>query len=156
MSNSKTDSTTHSERICRLQLGNLQELIELENACFPHPYSVDQLSSLLTDPNSISAGILLGSDLIGYLFSRNVLQSLDIERIAVSPGQRRKGFSSELIHFAERKCQDLNINNLTLEVSSLNEGAIAFYCSLGFEVDGKRAAYYKDGSDAVLMSKKIA
>ena len=40
-----------------------------------------------------------------------------------------------------------------LEVRTGNFGALAFYRALGFERAGRRPAYYRDGSDALVYSR---
>lgn len=45
---------------------------------------------------------------------------------------------------------------LTLEVSARNERALAFYGTAGARVVGRRAKFYNDGSDAILMDFSLA
>jgi ribosomal-protein-alanine N-acetyltransferase len=45
--------------------------------------------------------------------------------------------------------------SLTLEVRQSNSEAIAMYESLEYERVGTRPAYYQDGEDAVVMTKRI-
>jgi ribosomal protein S18 acetylase RimI-like enzyme len=40
-----------------------------------------------------------------------------------------------------------------LEVSARNDGALAFYATEGFTEIDRRPAYYRDGSDAVVMQR---
>ena len=54
-----------------------------------------------------------------------------------------------------KKCENLNLKKLLLEVSRSNIIAERFYSRFDFFTVGIRKNYYKDGSDAVLKEKKL-
>ena len=54
-----------------------------------------------------------------------------------------------------KKCENLNLKKLLLEVSRSNIIAERFYNRFDFFTVGIRKNYYKDGSDAVLKEKKL-
>ena len=54
-----------------------------------------------------------------------------------------------------KKCENLNITRLILEVSHTNFTAEKFYNRFDFSTVGIRKNYYKDGSDALLKEKKL-
>ena len=47
-------------------------------------------------------------------------------------------------------------SELQLEVRARNRGAFEFYAALHFEVVGSRPRYYRDGDDALLLSRSLA
>jgi ribosomal protein S18 acetylase RimI-like enzyme len=130
----------------------------LEQLCFnEESFSRTQLRYLITrskadflvaeEESQVSAFIVL--------LKRLTSRGLRIYSIAVSPAQRGKGFARLLLSEAEKRAR-LNGNQyLTLEVSELNNEAIRLYLSSGFEVFGEKSAYYKNGSKALLMRKRI-
>ena len=57
--------------------------------------------------------------------------------------------------FLIRKCEELSLKKLLLEVSQHNVTAESFYNRFDFSTVGIRKNYYKDGSHALLKEKKI-
>ena len=57
-----------------------------------------------------------------------------IENLYVLPGEQRKGYGSELLLFAMKKCK----GRPCLWVLNNNEKAQALYCKYGFHLTGKR------------------
>lgn len=56
-----------------------------------------------------------------------------IESIYVKPEYRRQKLATKLINFSQEYFLEQNIYNIQLDVSKINEEAIKFYESLGFE-----------------------
>ena len=54
-----------------------------------------------------------------------------------------------------RKCEELSLKKLILEVSQGNVTAQRFYSRFDFSTVGIRKNYYKDGSHALLKEKKL-
>ncbi|HJN76187.1 MAG TPA: GNAT family N-acetyltransferase [Myxococcota bacterium] len=69
--------------------------------------------------------------------------------VRVAPKRRRRGLGSALVEALVEACE---AEVAHLEVRADNTGAVSLYESLGFEVVGRRAAYY-GGCDALLMSR---
>ena len=68
---------------------------------------------------------------------------------------RKKGLGSYLMSYVIKKCEQLNLKKLLLEVSQSNTTAERFYSRFDFSTVGIRRNYYKDGSDALLKEKKL-
>ena len=81
------------------------------------------------------------------------LHSPAVEKVEVI--RRGKVRRAKLGYLRGRVGKDAKVKELELEVKSGNTPAICLYESLGFERTGLRTAYYQDGSDAVLMTKKL-
>jgi ribosomal protein S18 acetylase RimI-like enzyme len=58
-----------------------------------------------------------------------------IYHLAVSPDWRRRGFAKQLVREAERGLQSLGCPKVNLQVRSTNSGVVAFYRSVGYEVE---------------------
>ena len=54
-----------------------------------------------------------------------------------------------------RKCEELRLKKLLLEVSQNNVTAVRFYDQFDFSTVGIRKNYYKDGTHALLKEKKL-
>jgi len=70
--------------------------------------------------------------------------------VRVRPDRRRQGLGRRLVEALVLAC---DAELALLEVRQDNHAAIGLYTALGFEVVGRREAYYADGVDALLMSR---
>ena len=68
---------------------------------------------------------------------------------------RKKGLGSYFMSYVIKKCEQLNLKKLLLEVSQSNVTAERFYSRFDFYTVGIRKNYYKDGSHALLKEKKL-
>jgi ribosomal-protein-alanine N-acetyltransferase len=75
--------------------------------------------------------------------------------IAVLPKYRRKGVASALLNTAMDGMRFYKAKQCYLEVRVTNDGGVALYKKLGFEVSRSVRGYYSDGEDAYVMSKKL-
>ena len=75
--------------------------------------------------------------------------------MAINPKDQRKGLGKFLLtNLIERSSYMHKNLNIHLEVRDTNETAKAFYKSMGFKTIGNRPNFYKDGSDALLLTKE--
>ena len=92
---------------------------------------------------------------IGICVFQVVLDEAQINYFVVKQKFRKKGFGSYLMSFLIRKCEELSLKKLLLEVSQSNVTADRFYSRFDFSTVGIRKNYYRDGSHALLKEKKI-
>ena len=100
-------------------------------------------------------GLLLSNFVIGICVFHVVLDEAQINFFAVNKKYRKQGFGSNLMNYLIKRCEELSIKKLFLEVSQSNIPAERFYSRFDFSTVGIRKNYYKDGSDAVLKEKKL-
>jgi len=100
-------------------------------------------------------GLLIKKLVIGMCVFQVVLDEAQINYFVVNKKFRKKGYGSYLMSYIIKKCEELNVNKLFLEVSNTNVTAEKFYNSFDFFTVGIRRNYYKDGSDALLKEKKL-
>ena len=100
-------------------------------------------------------GILFSNLLIGICVFQVVLDEAQINYFVIKKKFRKKGFGSHLMSFLIKRCKQLNLNKLLLEVSQNNSTAEKFYSQFKFSTVGIRKNYYKDGSNALLKEKKL-
>ena len=100
-------------------------------------------------------GLLITNLVIGICVFHIVLDEAQINYFVVNKKFRKKGFGSYLMSYVIKKCEDLSLNKMLLEVSQSNVTADKFYTHFGFSTVGIRKKYYKDGSHAFLKEKKL-
>lgn len=79
----------------------------------------------------------------------------EITNIAVSPELRRQGLGAKLLELLIQVCEERGMTSINLEVKEFNSPAVNLYEKYGFQVVGRREGYYRDSSDALLMTKSI-
>lgn len=96
---------------------------------------------------------LRGGEMMGYLvWRRTFTDEFEILSLATHPRHQRKGVARALVH----EFRSGHRGSVFLEVRESNDGAIAFYESLGFERTGVRHAYYgSNGEGAVVMRLEL-
>ncbi len=141
--------------IINMTLDHAPQVAELETLCFSDPWSVNAISSEVTNPLSYWLVAMDGDRVAGYIGSQSVLGEADMMNLAVSPDYRRQGIGQKLV---ERLIQDLKNRGthiLVLEVRASNDSAIALYHKLGFTQVGRRPNYYfKPREDALILRKE--
>jgi ribosomal-protein-alanine N-acetyltransferase len=91
--------------------------------------------------------------IVGYVGYWLIVDEAHISTIAVDPGRRGQGLGELLLSHAMDAARNLGADMATLEVRASNEAAINLYRKFGFQVVGRRAAYYRDNEeDALLMT----
>jgi ribosomal protein S18 acetylase RimI-like enzyme len=76
-------------------------------------------------------GVIVGSIMAGYEGHRGWINYL-----ATAPEYRRRGIGVALMQAAERLLNDAGCPKINLQVRPGNDAAIAFYRSIGFDVEG--------------------
>ena len=135
---------------------DLDEVTALERASFPQPWRRDFFESELEADGRFNR-IARGGDgrIVGYCFSMHVLDEMHVNKIAVAPAWRRRGVAKALMDDALEFARSRGIASIALEVRESNEGARAFYRTLGFEERYRRPRYYPDGETAVVMATEV-
>lgn len=135
---------------------DIDNLLEIEKASFPSPWSKKLFLNELANPNS---HIILAKDetdiLLGFACFWIVANEAHILNIAVHPGFRRQGIAKRLLTYVLEFSIDKRVSCFVLEVRNRNKAAIEFYKGFGFREVGLRRGYYADtGEDAILMELK--
>ena len=100
-------------------------------------------------------GLLITNLVIGICVFQIVLDEAQINFFVINQKFRKKGYGSLLMSYLIRKCEELSLKKLLLEVSQSNVAAERFYALFDFSTVGIRKNYYKDGSHALLKEKKL-
>ncbi len=131
--------------------GDATDIVRLENELF----GADAWSAATVE-QSLAADMVLVSEPAGYVVVSVAGEVADLQRIAVDPHHRRCGVARALLAAARAAAQTEGAERMLLEVSEHNAGALACYAADGFAEIDRRRRYYRDGADAVVMSRILS
>ena len=92
----------------------------------------------------------------GLILMRVAADEAEILTLAVMPDARRRGVGRLLLSGAVAVAESARAGTLFLEVSALNGPARTLYGQAGFAEVGRRRGYYADGSDALILRRRLA
>lgn len=141
----------------RLVAFNLENapLIELESihaASFFEAWDQDTFDAFLTIFGTAGVYVEFDHQIVGFILYRQAFSDAEILTFCVLPDFQNKGLGAllltEMLDILEKpwKC--------FLEVSKMNESAIALYKKHGFDVVHTRKNYYGENLDAYMMMKE--
>lgn len=133
---------------------DLERIAILEDAAFEDSWPRDLLAYELTHPRAFLLVACRGEDapLPGYVLFHRVAGEAELLRLAVDPPERRRGIGRVLVERGLERLRRESIQVCFLEVRMDNEPAIELYKQMGFERMGRRRGYYRDGTDALILS----
>jgi len=135
---------------------DLDAVAALERISFPIPWKRDYFEVEVGAPWRFNRVALSGGSLAGYVFCAFAGGEVHVNKIAVAPDSRRQGVASALMDEVFAFSTRVDAEEIFLEVRYSNQPARAFYTGLGFSEAGRRAGYYLDGEDALVMTRKMA
>jgi ribosomal-protein-alanine N-acetyltransferase len=135
-----------------MRLADLNEIMVIEEACFPTPWPRQVFDMELKSPRSFARVTRLDGVITGYIIAWMIYDEIHILNIAVHPDFRKMGIGEHMM----RHCLDhflaKGAKHAILEVRRGNTGAKRLYEKLGFRSIGIRRGYYVDtGEDAIVM-----
>lgn len=137
--------------------GDVDVLVALEAALFgPDAWSRDLVLSELEGAGRAAWVAECAGLLVGYAVTLSREEVVDLQRIGVHAAYRRTGVATALLDAAVHRARQDGGDRMLLEVSADNAGALAFYGAHGFEEIDRRRRYYRDGSDAVVLRRRLA
>lgn len=132
---------------------DLDAVAELERLSFPIPWKREYFATEVGIPHRFNkVARTPQGDLAGYVFCAFAGGEVHVNKIAVAPGWRRQGVARLLMREVLDLSARIEAEEIYLEVRPSNVPARNFYLSLGFRDVGRRAQYYADGEDALVMS----
>ena len=129
------------------------DIYEIENLCFPDPWSMDALVYELSDnPRAFYIVAELNGQVVGYAGLWWIDDEGNITNVAVKPGFRNRRIGEGIIGVMIDFTSQEGIVHHTLEVRKSNTPAINLYKQFGFRTEGVRKKYYlNNGEDALIM-----
>ena len=137
-------------------VGDLPEILSIENDSFTVPWSEALFFHELNDPMSISKVARAEGKLAGYIFAGRILDEGHILNLAVHKNYRRLGIAAELVSVIIDDLRENGCRVIFLEVRDSNVAAKKIYSKFNFSVIGTRKNYYVSPvEDAVIMALKM-
>jgi ribosomal-protein-alanine N-acetyltransferase len=130
-------------------------LAALHAASFHRGWSDGEFESLLIDRNVVAHRAMAGSNLVGFIVSRLVLDEAEILSIAVASSRRGGGLARRLLDLNLRRLVGLGARTVFLEVDDGNVPARKLYRRAGFREVGRREGYYPAGHGALILRRDL-
>ena len=137
---------------------HIDDVMRVENACFPLPWSPRVFLEELSRPQ---AHIYLlrranAPQVLAFINYWTVLDELHLLNVATHPDERRRGHARRLMDHMLGFARNHSCRVILLEVRRSNDSGLALYRSYGFRSVGVRPGYYSDnGEDALLMNLEL-
>ena len=147
--------------ILPLDHGDLEEVVKIESASFPEPWSLAMFYHELVLP--FSHFYVMREDyqekrkgkMVAYGGFWMVKDEAHITNLAVHPDYRNRGIGTKFLGFLLEKAKNLGAKTATLEVRSSNKAGQRLYEKWGFSKVRVRKGYYAyTGEDAIVMEKR--
>jgi ribosomal-protein-alanine N-acetyltransferase len=143
-------------KIKKTLLSNLDRVSEIEKASFSvDAYSKKRLHFLCKHKDNCFMLAVLNDLPVAYILACPEKLKMNIISIAVDPKYQKLGIGTKLINFIIRKSKRMKFKEVSLEVSTINKGAINFYNKIGFKTVNIIKKYYKNGKSAQKMILEI-
>lgn len=128
----------------------------IEAAAFG-PRSWGQQAVVETLEGSANNGLLasIENDDAGILLWQAAADEASILTLGVTPGWRRRGIAASLVAAFCATAKKKGCAMAYLDVAADNVGAIALYAAADFCEVVRRAAYYRNGGDALIMRRSL-
>jgi [ribosomal protein S18]-alanine N-acetyltransferase len=140
-----------------LALADLEDVLAIDALAFPTPTKASLFRHELTGNAMANYQALTGENgrFLGYAGYWLLANEGHISTIAVHPDWRGRGLGELLLlNMLHLQCQQQAILS-TLEVRRSNRTAQALYQKYGYELVGERRRYYKNGEDALLLTRYL-
>lgn len=132
---------------------DLDEVLRIENQCSSSPWTRAHFVATLVSPTARALVARRGGRPVAFLCGTRVEDEAEIQNLAVSPPERRRGIGAFLLGLFLERARREGCRRAFLEVRVSNEAALGLYQGAGFERVGRRAGYYSNPTeDAVLMA----
>ena len=133
---------------------DLSDILVIENAQFPEPWTRSMMLDEITNTESRRYSVAEENGVvIGYLGLMFVLKDeLHINSIGTRPGHEGRGVATSLLDEAWAVVRERGVARATLEVAVSNSRALDLYYRYGFAPVGVRKNYYqRTHEDALIL-----
>lgn len=133
---------------------DLDQVMELEKAIFPHPWRRSFFLADINRPQGLSIVAEDEETILGYAVAWGT-EETHLANLAVSGDERGRGVGSRLLDEVVAFARRSRANSIYLEVRVSNTIARKFYSERGFVPTYLRKGYYENGEDAVIMEREV-
>jgi ribosomal-protein-alanine N-acetyltransferase len=110
---------------------------------FRESWNEAQIRGLLDGASGWLEFASTGGELVAFALCRQAVDEVELLLCAVDPARRAQGIGRRLVQRVSDDARAVGARRLFLEVRSSNAPALALYRSCGFQVAGRRPAYYR-------------
>jgi ribosomal-protein-alanine N-acetyltransferase len=140
-----------------LTLAHAPVLAALHRHCFDEPWDDAAMAGVLAMPGAFGYLSPAADGMpAGFILCRTAADEAEIMTLMVIPALRRQGMGERLLTKAQSHAAAHGAVVMFLEVASNNNAAKALYESNGFIEVGRRARYYANGADALILEAKLS
>jgi len=140
-----------------MNLKDLDGVMAIEEVVYPFPWSRGNFA------DSMKAGYSCwvareGGILVGYTVLMPSLDETHLLNISIAKERQGKGYGARLLRFAMEVARHGGADSMLLEVRPTNAPALALYENYGFQVIGRRKAYYpaaEGREDALVLRRSL-
>jgi ribosomal-protein-alanine N-acetyltransferase len=147
-------------RLCPMTLAHLDEVVAIEVAAYPYPWSRNNFVDSLAAGYHARCLVDAHGTVLGYMLAMAGVEEMHLLNIAVAPTQQGRGHALRLLRALVAQARATHAACLWLEVRPSNLRARQLYERFGFEQLGVRRAYYPDADgrreDALVMRYLIS
>jgi len=138
---------------------DLDQVIAIESAVYPHPWSRGNFVDSLQAAYDASV-CLSGERVLAYWLLMHAPDASHLLNFSVEPSRQRQGLGSRLLNRLLGVLRAQRVDAVVLEVRPSNLGALALYERAGFERIGVRRGYYpaadRQREDAIVMRRDLS
>lgn len=137
---------------------DVEPVAALEQQLFPDSsWTAEQLWSELAGVPATRWYVVAatGDDVVGYAGVFVVPPEADVQTLAVAREAQGRGLGRRLLDALVDHAVGVGCTTLMLEVAAGNEAAQRLYAAAGFETIARRSRYYPDGSDALILQRRL-
>lgn len=135
---------------------DMTEVLAIEDASYPTPWSEDDFISCLRDRNVIGMVAEVDERVRGFMLYKIFHDKLHVLNFAVQPEFRRRGVGAAMVAKLVGKLSPQRRNRMFLEVRESNLTAQLFFRSQGFQAVSTLREFYDDtNEDAYLMQYRV-
>lgn len=144
---------TKPYRLETMSLDDLDEVAEIESACFSSPWPRSQFRASVVHPQVLPLTARDDERIRGYAILYFGTRRCLIANLAVRSEHRRAGVASRLIEESLEIARRRDSELVVLDVRPSNRAAIELYESFGFRAVRRKEGYYSSPpEDAVTMA----
>jgi len=135
-SNQRRARTSGTVRLRRLRPAMLAEAAEIDRRAFSAPWANDTsaLADIMTaTPHHRSRSMHLDGRMVAFSISGRADRSGYVQRLAVDPSARRRGFANVLLDDALHWMRRRDVEQAMVNTAFDNRAALALYESVGFD-----------------------
>lgn len=141
--------------IREISINDLETILALDKQVLGSNWTEEDYHFEILNKDSLCLLIEEDFEIKAFLIFRKTYLDAELLQIAVAPKFQRQKFASVLLNEAIKILNKLEVEDLHLEVSESNDGALKFYEKHGFVSMGIRKNYYGNGKNAIRMRKRL-